>query len=344
MTTRTRRFLIGSSLVLMLGLCTGLVAYYNGSLPGLSANEPSEISYLPADVTGVAFADVRTIMASEFRQKLRQVIPVSDEKDKIQEELGVDIEKDIDTVLAGFVGDDLGKGGAVVIIRGRLNEGRIEAMAAQHGARVDTYRNKKLLLHSNFPGAHDAAAMAGAGVAPSQMSGGGVAFLEPGLLAIGDAATLKKAIDASADNKNAMSNDTLMAHIRTASVDGNAWVVGRFDAVAKNPAVPDEVKQHLPGINWFSVTAKVNGGLAGAVRAEALDDKAAEDLRQVVSGGLAAIRLMAGRDAKSEAILNSVQSIGSGRTVGLTFTITPELIDMAIGAASGLGPDKLKLK
>ena len=331
--------------MLVLGLCTGLVAYYNGNLPGLRSDAPAEMSYLPADVTGVAFAEVHAIMASEFRQKLRQVVPVGDEKDKIQEEIGVDIEKDIDTVLAGFVGDDLGKAGGIVIIRGRLNESRIEAVATQHGARVETYRDKKLLLHSSFPGAQEIAAMAeGAAGHAAGMSGGGVAFLESGLLAIGDTATLKKAIDAAADNRNASSNADLMAHIRTASADGNAWVVGRFDAVAKNPALPDEVKQHLPAINWFSVTAKVNGGVIASVRAEAVDDKAADDLRQVVNGGIAAARLMAGRDPKSDAVFNSVQVTGTGKTVGLTFTITPEMIDMAIGAASGLSPDKIKLK
>jgi len=60
MSSRTRYFLIGSSLVVVVGLCTGLVAYYNGSAPGSSTARLPELAYLPADASAVAYADVRT--------------------------------------------------------------------------------------------------------------------------------------------------------------------------------------------------------------------------------------------------------------------------------------------
>ncbi len=106
MTRSTRYFLVGSALVITLGLGTGLLAYYNGNLPlGLSGRSADvELAYLPADSAAVGFADVHAIMNSEFRQKLRQVLPTGEELGKFKDELGVDIERDIDTVSAAYLG------------------------------------------------------------------------------------------------------------------------------------------------------------------------------------------------------------------------------------------------
>ena len=101
MSQRTRYFLIGSCLVLTIGLGTGLVAFYNGSLPmKRSASGLAELAYIPSGAAAVAYADVHAIMSSEFRQKLRQVLPSGEAKDKMLAETGIDLERDIDTVVA----------------------------------------------------------------------------------------------------------------------------------------------------------------------------------------------------------------------------------------------------
>ena len=76
MTKKTRYFLFGSVTVLLVGLCTGLVAYYTGMPMGAfsRAQGPTELRYVPADAALVAYADVQDVMKSEFRQKLRAVI------------------------------------------------------------------------------------------------------------------------------------------------------------------------------------------------------------------------------------------------------------------------------
>src|SRR5262245_28683395 len=104
MTRATRSFLIGAATIVLLGLGTGLVAFYNGNLPmGLGRNSDAELAYLPQNAVAVGYANVRSIMTSEFRQKLRQVLPTGEEKEKLQAELGVDIEQDIDSVAAAYV-------------------------------------------------------------------------------------------------------------------------------------------------------------------------------------------------------------------------------------------------
>ena len=62
----------GSAAILVAGLGTGLVAYYGGGFPSLSASRsgPSELSYVPADAAVVAFANVRQVMDSDLRQRL----------------------------------------------------------------------------------------------------------------------------------------------------------------------------------------------------------------------------------------------------------------------------------
>ena len=63
---------------------------------------PDELKYVPASAAVVAYANVRDVMASDFRQKLRQVLPDHDQKgqEEFQRETGINIEQDIDYVLA----------------------------------------------------------------------------------------------------------------------------------------------------------------------------------------------------------------------------------------------------
>jgi hypothetical protein len=342
MTRGTRRFLMGSSLVVAVGLATGLVAYYNGNLTFARASAgPAELAYLPPETTGVAFAEVRTIMASGFVQKIRSLIP-SDElgtaKTELQQMIGVDIEHDIDTVCAGMLGDPSGNKGGIVMIRGRFNETNIEALITQHGGKMETYKGKRLFTHPEFAGLGEALATRGEGLnMTAEKPVGTIAFLEPGLVAMGDLVTMKKGIDSFADRKNVTSNNELMSFVLEAERTGNAWSVGRFDTVASSPEIPTEVVKSLPPLKWVSASAKFDAGVSGAIRADAMDDKSAEDLRAVVNGGLAAARMMGGQEPQVASMLNALQVTGTGKTVNIAFNITPELIDKLIAMAKGGG-------
>jgi hypothetical protein len=325
MSKSTRNFLIGASLIILVGLGTGLVAYYNGNLPGMSQTSDADLAYLPANAAAVGFADVRTIMSSEFRQKLRQVLPAGEEKDKIQAELGVDLEKDIDSVAVAYTGASSSPfEGGLVIVRGRLNIGQIEALATQHGATVSDYQGRKLLTM------HEEQQTEGHGT-PA------IAFLEQGALAFGELNTLKRAIDSAATGDDVRKNAEMMAIVNDVRSSGNAWFVGKFDALTRNAAIPQPVRDHIPPVDTFAISVHVNGGLRGAVRADARDDKAAEQLRDVVRGAVAAGRLMAGQNKEMDAMLNSLQITGSGKTVGLTFSLPTEFLDVLNGIAAAQG-------
>jgi hypothetical protein len=305
MTHRTRYFLIGSGLILVVGLCTGLVAYYNGNLPLRRSAVPAEFSYITSDVTAVAYADVRHIMDSEFRQRLRDHLPAGQEKERLLAETGIDLERDIDTVVAGFM-PDAGPGGSVVLVRGRFDASKIESVATQHGATVEEYSGKRLLRS------------AGSAETP------GIAFLEPNLLALGNIDAIRRAIDASRTQQTISSNAELMEAVNGVVNTGNAWVVGRPNAML-SANLPDQVKDQLASLQWFALSAGVDRGLNCRLRAEARDAASAEQMRAVVNGALALARLM-DKDKRLDAF-DAVQATGRGAQIDLSFTVPPEVLD-----------------
>jgi hypothetical protein len=81
MAARTRYFVIASLLVLMVGLGTGLVAYYVGLPAGAFSRTggPDELQLVPRAAALVAYADVHEIMLSDLRQKARQLLPIRED-------------------------------------------------------------------------------------------------------------------------------------------------------------------------------------------------------------------------------------------------------------------------
>jgi hypothetical protein len=312
MTRRTRLFVLISGGILVAGLGTGLVASYMGiqNLTLIGGDGPEEFAYVPSDAKVLGFANVRAVMDSEVRRKLMELHPDANGADRFQERTGINIIEDIDTVIAAItpeVGD--GKGPPLVLARGRFDQVRLEGFAREEGGMVEDYKGKRLITHDDFA----------------------VAFVEPGVVALGNPAAVRRAIDTKVDgNGNVTGNEEVMRLVNQVD-DGTVWGVARFDALT-GMSIPAEVKDRLPAINWFSVKGMVNGGLEGLVSAEARDDMAAQDLRQVIQGFVALGRMQAGPNHPEIAdFINSIQLTGQGRTVSLGFSVPSAMID-ALGA------------
>ena len=155
-----------------------------------------------------------------------------------------------------------------------------------------------------------------------------LAFLEPGLIAFGDAAAVKTAIDAQLSAHSITSNSEMMDLVSDIGRSNNAWAVGRFDLLASKANLPEQVTRQLPAVKWFAAAGHVNGGLSGSLRAETRDDPAAENLRDVVRGFLALARMQAQADPRAASLVESLQLSGTGKTVALSFTVPAEVIDM----------------
>jgi hypothetical protein len=134
-----------------------------------------------------------------------------------------------------------------------------------------------------------------------------------------------------------MSNNELMRLV--ADLDNsNAWAVGRFDALATRAKLPSEVQAQLPPLSWFSAAGHINGGVSGVFKAEALDEAAAQNLRDVLRGFLAMAKLQAGSRPGMQQMVDSLQLSGDGKVVAMSFTIPSEFFDAleAIARQKGL--------
>ena len=108
--------------------------------------------------------------------------------------------------------------------------------------------------------------------------------------------------------------------------DGNAWAVGRFDAIAGTGRIPKDIAGQLPPITWFAGSGHINDGLEGFLRAETSSDEAANDLREVIRGFVALARMQTRQNVELGALLNSLQLGGEGKTVSLGFSVPPNAI------------------
>lgn len=315
MSKRTRLFLLLSAGILAAGLGTGLIASYAGfQLTLIGSDGPAELSYVPEDAQIVAYAHVREVMDSDVRRRLLRLDRSAGGADRFEAETGIDLERDVEYVVASFTGG--GEDRPLVLARGRFDAGRIEAAIRQRGGTVETYNGARLMVHPE----------------PNI----GVAFVEPDLVVVGTSESVRRAIDTKASGTNVRQNEELMRILREAD-DGEAWGVARFEALTGAGRLPADVAGQLPPITWFAVTGHLDGGLSAVVRAEARDETAARDLRDLINGFVALARLQARGRAEFAAALDSVQLGSAGRSVSLAFSVPQELLD-ALAAARLQGP------
>ncbi len=320
MSKKTRYFVLGMTAFLAVGLTTGFVASYFGlSVPVFSsAAGPDELQYVPANAAVVAFANVREVMTSDFRERFRKLEPDTSERDEFEQKTGINIEQDIDTVVAVVMPRAEGQttwrpdASVVVVARGRFEQSRLEALALEHGGKVDEYRGKRLLTHQDGTTGYNDFALA---------------FLDADLVAVGNYASVTAAIDANGGANIVSANNELMAHINQLEAS-SAWAVGRFDAIAKEANLPSEISSQIPAIQWFSAATHINGGVSGVLSAEARDEESANNLRDVVRGLLGLVKMQADARPELKAMVDSLQLAGDGKTVSLAFSIPNEVLDV----------------
>lgn len=337
MTKRTRYFILGSVGLVVLGLTVGLTAYYGGIRGFARQSGPAELAYVPSNAVVVAYANVRELMASQFRQQMKGLEPAARQQgqDELRNTVGIDVEKDIDHVVACMLARPAGAGSDVrsgyVIARGTFDQPRIEAFIREKGGVEQRYKGRTVFVH----------APADTGTSATDDTHQlGLTFVEPGVVALGTPDALHTVIDlTTGSGATVLANRDMMKMID--GVDsGNAWVVGRFDALSNEAHLPADVQRQLPALTWFSATGHVNGGVSGAVSVQARDQEAATNLQQVIAGFIALAKMQAGSRPELNALLQSVTLSGdaSSHTVSLSFTVPPAALEAlkAAGAKSGV--------
>src|SRR5207244_491576 len=115
---------------------------------------------------------------------------------------------------------------------------------------------------------------------------------------------------------------------------GNAWMVGRFEAMSRRMRLPAKLRQQVPPLRFVSASARIDGGVKATIKAETADEGAANQLRDVVRGAISLARLQAGSKPELQDTFKSIELGGSGSGVELSFLVTSD----AVRAIAPKGP------
>ena len=178
-----------------------------------------------------------------------------------QEQTGINIETDIDHVVVAVAppNDASGSlpGSALVIARGRFDAVRIEGADARARRPVEDYKGIRLIVADDIakPSDPDIAPDPNAALRAAPASEPVAAFVEPGVVAVGHSSLVRSAIDLKNGGDSVSLNDDMMKLVRSLERD-TAWVVGRFDALASQAKLPQDVASQLPAITWVSASVR----------------------------------------------------------------------------------------
>jgi hypothetical protein len=340
--SRTRYFLLGSAAVLVGGLAVGTAAYMAGFSTSAFASQagPDDLALVPAGAAVVAYANVHDVMQSEFRQRLTAAMDSKSEgRLKFQEATGIDIERDIDSVVAAAVPNGSGSGHdfGFVALRGRFDTTRIEELVSSKGGRLDEYRGARLLLP---PARSDAADDTTPDTEVPQARHDGppaIALVDANLVVVGTLDAVKSAIDRHQDQgASILADGEFVRMLENLESHSTMWAIGRSSVLMGDKSdLPDQVASKLPGVKWVAASGYVNGGLRATLQAEANDDEAARNLRDIVQGALAIARLQVDGKPELAPLLQGLQVEGTGTSVAVRVAMPAELIDVIFSQVHG---------
>lgn len=328
MSKRTRLFVLVASASLVAGVGTAAVASYVGleKLGLVQGSADDDLAFVPDSAQLIAYADVRRLMDSELRQKIRPALESAARPSLTLEAIGLNLETDVDSLTVASLasptpGATTSSPASVTehslaIARGRFDTTRIEATLRNDGAVVDEYRGTRLVTKD----------------------GRTVAFVQTGLVIAGHANAVRLALDTKAAGSGSVRQDEgLMQQLRRVD-DGNAWMVAQFESLQATKALPIPMAGQLPAISWVAASGQVTSGLTARLFVEGRDDTAASDLREVVRGFVALARLQTGAQAEFAQLLDSIELTGDGRTVAVKFTVPGEFFERFSGTSARRAP------
>jgi hypothetical protein len=361
MTKKSRYFLAGSAVVLLVGLGAGTAAYlvYHRT-SGVPAGLPAELRYVPIDAQLVAYADVKSVMASEMRRELERMTTGRRGQQQMHEFAGIDLEKDVNRVIAFMqaepnapAGDSNRPPRLLLLAQGTFDQAKVEQFMKDHGGVIEDYHGKHLVIRREPPAPPKAPDAPMPPTAPKPPSAGqaapapqaqsapeiqsqvsemrraapemAIGFVQPDLIAVGVTELVRQALDVSTTTPNITTSTDVMALIRDETT-ANAWVVGQFDAVSRRMGLPPAVRTQVPPLRLVSASAHIDGGVKATVKAQTADEAAANQLRDVVRGAISFARLQTGLSADLQTALKTLELGGTGNSVQLSFVLTPDML------------------
>ncbi|MDP6581541.1 MAG: hypothetical protein QF681_12875 [Vicinamibacterales bacterium] len=318
MTQRIRDVVVGGSGRFVLWLCTGVLVSLNpGAAFAQSVAGSADLTHVPSNASIVAYADVREAMFSDVWARIRQI--AGDDLGQIRvEQLGLDLEQDIDDVLAFLVpAATPGRPAGLALLRGRFDMTRLEVVAREAGATVSDYAGTRVVSIE----ADDVGALA-------------MAALEPGLVAVGDLATVHQAVDRQSDGSDVTANEEMMALLDRVEGGSHLWAVGRFGDLSALGILPDDASLQVPAVTAFALSGRIDSGVSGTVSIEGRDEETGQQLRDLLRGVLAIAQSQTAGQAELQTVVDSVELGGIGTTATVSFSLPSETLDLVFSAAA----------
>ncbi len=314
---RTRNCLPSIAVILALGFVSSLVSYVQGSFPALAIAQsgPDELRYVPKDVKILGYANLRDVMLSDLRQRLGQLDPAFDHQRKFLAQMGIDIENDIDQVVAGLIpalepGDRESR--AIIVLSGRFDAAQLEVLARNNGSTVEEHEGTRLLQMR---------------IDDNQV---GMAVIEPGVIALGSESMVRRTIELPSTGGDVTANPRLMDLMSHIEEGAHAWAVGELEGREALAWLPDQIESQIPPVDAFAVGGRFNGGVNTSITAETRDAEAGQDLRNIVQLFLALARMRSSSQPELSVMLDTVKLSNAGSTVTLSFVVPAEVFEMIL--------------
>jgi len=240
----------------------------------------------------------------------------------------VDLEKDIDHIVAGLVSTEGERPAGLVLLSWRFDESRLESLAREQGGAFEEYEGHTLVSRTLGDDGTELA----------------MSFVESSVLALGTDGSVRHAIDVSsgrAPETDITSNDRLMGLMTHVRETDNAWAIARFEGNDVLQLLPDAYASQIPPLTAIVFGGRVSDGLNATLTAETRDEQSARDLRDVLQGAAAFARMQTNTRPYLRALLDTVQLGGSETAVSLSFDFQSENLEGAF-SESDPAPDDLR--
>lgn len=323
--TRSRLVVLSSLIVVGVGVVGALGALYLDPARAAVGPLPAEGLALPGDTQFVMGFDVHRFVASPFYQRFgkdRHGQGRPPGFTELEEKTGLNPERDVDRIVLAGRAADKGPDGGVVLVSGRFDRTKLSRAieTAGKGVTYKSHEGSTMYLFSEGEGARS----------------GAVAFLDDDTLVLGPRASVEATLTNHAAGKVPMrSNAALVALLESVKPGSTFWAVGDQSVLSRLPlTVPGAAGQGsvtLPPVKSVVVTGDLDPLVAVELTGEAVDDKAAQSLADVVRGLVALASLQASQKPELRELASAVSVTTDATRVHVNVRVPYELLDSLSG-------------
>jgi hypothetical protein len=301
-------------LLTSLTISLALVNLYPGHLQRANALAlPDAISYLPKDSNFVLYADLHKFFNSPAYVKFEQKQKPDYFKglNEFIDKTGIDPRKDLATIL---VGAQVPGGPGAVLLKGNFDKAKILSVLEEAKKTTATYNYKGLDVVSFQEPSHGKMAA--------------LAFLDSGMLAIGDQKRVESYIDVKLGHTSSLyDNKEFMDLIGQASTGDMLWLVGAADSLLSQTPLMSNLKGKAPRVKNVIASVNLDQMISANIKGVCADERSAKDLGDLLRGGLAMARLSVGGNADVMSLLEGVRVDDGPDQVRLSVRIPLDLLD-----------------